>query len=419
MTSRTRSTSSRGSSAHAALPTLPALAVGAALLAACGAPEDDLAYGVAMSEVAVSSYVTSTCSTAVVVGLSKQIAEEIGCMNAGSLVKFDPSTRLQITSNAVLPYLHGTAKTDLEKVATTTTVKVNSAFRTVAQQYLIYRWYQLGRCGITAAATPGRSNHEGGRALDLQNYASVIGAMANRGWSHNIPGDPVHFEHLGSPDIRGRDVLAFQRLWNRNNAADKIAEDGAYGPQTEARLRAAPATGFTLGATCGTREQAADVVMIEGPDKIAPGSTATFAVTLTNGGAVDWPASTRLVVTGGGTSPLYDRATWTSPSEIGAIGLDVPAGEQGVVQFDVAAPMVTEETPLFTQFTLANGSSSFGTINIAVIVTPNGDEGTSADADDAHDDGVEVTGGCNSSGATSWPALLGLAFVALRRRRRR
>ncbi|MBA3391436.1 MAG: hypothetical protein H0T89_02275 [Deltaproteobacteria bacterium] len=391
-----------------------AVGVGAA---GCGMPEDPN-YGVFESEVAVGTYTTSTCSTSVVVGLSKQIAEEIGCMNPGALVKFTPSANLRLTSNAVLPYLGAGAKTDLEKVAADRVVQVNSAFRTVAQQYLIYRWFQLGRCGIPAAATPGRSNHEGGRALDLQNYSSVIPAMAARGWSHNIPNDPVHFEHLGSPDIRGRDVLAFQRLWNRNNPADKIAEDGAYGPATEARLRAAPATGFPAGATCSTRDQAADVVMIDGPDKIAPGAKASFAVTIKNTGIVEWPATTTLVVAGGGTSELYDSDTWTSAKEVGAIGAAVAPGANGIVTIDVLAPMVTEETPVFTQFSLSNAGTSFGTINIAVTVTPNGDEGTSGDADDAHDDN-DVMGGCSTGGSpASWAALLIPALLAFRRRRR-
>ncbi len=61
-------------------------------------------------------------------------------------------------------------------------------------------------------------------------------------------GPAVHFDHLGSPDLRGMDVHAFQRLWNRNHPEDPIDEDGLYGPQTEARLRASPADGFPVGA---------------------------------------------------------------------------------------------------------------------------------------------------------------------------
>ena len=387
-------------------------------------PDED-GLGVHESAVSVSSYITTTCSTSVLLGLSNQIAEEVGCMAAGALVKFNPTANLQITSSAVLPYLNGTAKTRLEAVAATNVVRVNSAFRTVAQQYLIVQWNNLGRCGISAAAPPGRSNHEGGRALDIQNYSSLISAMANKGWAHNVPGDPVHFEYLSAPDIRGKDVLAFQRLWNRNNATDKISEDGAYGPQTEARVRKAPATGFAKGASCAptVREQAADVVMIDGlPDKIAPGQKVNFAITLNNVGAVDWPASTRLIVADGGTSQLYDSATWQSQKEIGSIGSDVPAGTMGIIQLSIAAPMVTEETPVFSQFTLSNNGVMFGMINIAVTVTPNGDDNTSGDADDLNDDGAVVTGGCNTGGnATSWfgLALMIPALVLVRRRRRR
>jgi hypothetical protein len=380
---------------------------------------DDEDLGVAMSEVSVSSYTTSTCSTSVVLGLSKQISEEVGCMAPGGLVKFNPSANLQITSSAVLPYLNATAKTKLEQVAATRVVQVNSAFRTVAQQYLLARWNALGRCGITAAAAPGRSNHEGGRALDVQNYSSLISAMANKGWAHNVPGDPVHFEYLAAADIRGKDVLAFQRLWNRNNANDKISEDGAYGPQTEARLKASPATGFAIGASCTTREQAADVVMIEAPDKMAPGTKAKIAISINNTGEVDWPAATKLVVAGTATSDLYDSATWQSNREVGGIGVGVPAGSMGVVELTIAAPMVGEETPIFTQFQLENGGQSFGTINIAVTVTPNGDEDTSSEADDANDDGAVVTGGCNAGGSGSAWLALGIPALLIARRRRR
>ena len=67
----------------------------------------------------VSSYVTGTCSTAVVLGLSKQISDEIGCMSPTSLVRFTPSTKIQLTSSAVLPYLGKSAKAALESVNAT------------------------------------------------------------------------------------------------------------------------------------------------------------------------------------------------------------------------------------------------------------------------------------------------------------
>ncbi|MDQ3333658.1 MAG: NBR1-Ig-like domain-containing protein [Myxococcota bacterium] len=386
------------------------------VLAACAMPSEDEDYSVVESEVSVGTYATSSCSTAVVIGLSKQIAEEVGCMSPGGLVKFEAGGNLKITSNAVLPYLHSSGKTDLEKVAATRLVQVNSAFRTVAQQYLLYRWFQLGRCGIPAAATPGRSNHEGGRALDIANYSSLIGAMAARGWSHNVPGDPVHFEHLSSPDQRGRDVRAFQRLWNRNHPNDLLVEDGAYGPATEARLRNAPATGFPIGAGC-TQKAGAEVVMVQGPDKLAPGARVTYKITVENSGQLAWPATTKIITADGQPSELYDAMTWTSAKEVGAIGSEVAVGAKATIEIPVHAPQVTEVTPVYTQFALATAGMRFGKIDLAATVTPNGDEDTSGDADDGHD--PEADGACNSGGGASWAALLVPALVLVRRRRAR
>ncbi len=389
--------------------------LGAALAAGCGVP-DEPDYGMIDSEVSVGTYTTSSCSTSVVVGLSKQIAEEVACMSPGSLVKFNPTANLTFTSNAVLPYLNSAAKANLLKVAQTRVVRINSGFRTVAQQYLLYRWFQLGRCGIPAAAVPGRSNHEGGRAVDLQNYSSLISAMGARGWSHNVPGDPVHFEHLSSPDIRGKDVVAFQRLHNRNNPNNKIAEDGAYGPATGAALRAAPATGFSKGPLCGQPVPGVDVVMIDGPDKVAPSTTTHYAITVRNTGDLAWPPGTKLIVADGTASELYSAATWTSPTEVGTLGVEVAKGAQHIIDLEIDVPAVTEETPMSTQFALASGGKMFGMINIAVTVTPNGDEGTSGDSPDEND--PEMESGCSTGGGTSWTTSLIPALLMLRRRRR-
>jgi hypothetical protein len=364
----------------------------------------------------VSTYVSSSCSTAVVLGLSKQISDEISCLDSTLLRRFTPTANLQLTSNAVLPYLGAKAKTDLEAVASTRTVQINSAFRTVAQQYLLYRWYQQGRCGIAAAATPGRSNHESGRALDVSNYSSLISAMSARGWAHDVPGDAVHFDHLASTDIRGKDVLAFQRLWNRNNPGDKISEDGSYGPQTEARIKLAPATGFAKGPTCATPTSfMADTLSVDGPDRVLPQSRAHYAITVMNNSDVDWPG-TAVLQTTSATTQLRD-ASWISATQITLLGSPIPAHEAGEISFDVMTPNVTVETPIFEQLALMAGSSQpLGTVNIALTVEPDMMEPTSSDADDVNDG--ELTGGC-SAGGSSNGLVLGLALLALVRYRRR
>jgi hypothetical protein len=202
----------------------------------------------------VGELIDSGCSTAVVLDLSLQIADEVGCMEPGALVAFEETDGLSFASAAVLPFVSSAARTDLLAAVADNPgeLVVNSGFRTVVQQYLLYRWFQLGRCGITAAATPGSSNHESGRAIDVSNYSEWSAILPDYNWEQTVPGDPVHFDHLPSPDNRGLDVLAFQRLWNRNHPDDIIDEDGLFGPDTDARIEISPANGFPRGAECST-----------------------------------------------------------------------------------------------------------------------------------------------------------------------
>jgi Synergist-CTERM protein sorting domain-containing protein len=237
--------------------------------------------------------------------------------------------------------------------------------------------------------------------------------MAGHGWAHDVAGDPVHFDHLASADIRGKDTLAFQRLWNRNHPGDKIAEDGAYGPQTEARLVQSPATGFAVGASCTPAARIASAVAIDGPDRIAPGSKAHYRITLHNTGDTEWPATATLVVAGG-ASELYDAATWTSTTEIGAIGAAIPAGAQGTVDLDIVAPHVATSTAIAAQLAVIDQATQLGSIDFAVTVTPDGDDNTSADSGDQVDG--EISGGCSAGGAAGWFALAPVLMMLRRRR---
>jgi hypothetical protein len=200
----------------------------------------------------VQSLVTATCSTVPVRGLSLQIAEEIRCLAPDMLVAFEETATIKFRSAAVLPYLAAETAEALRRTAPTVgEVEVNSGLRSIAQQYLLKKWRDLGRCGILAAATPGHSNHETGRAIDLGNSAEARSVMQSMGFS-TLRNDPMHFDHLASPDLRSVNVEAFQRLWNRNHPEDRIDEDGLYGPETAARLGRSPSGGFAIGASCGT-----------------------------------------------------------------------------------------------------------------------------------------------------------------------
>ena len=120
----------------------------------------------------------------------------------------------------------------------------------MAQQYLLYDWYKRGRCGIKLAATPGRSNHQSGLAVDIAEPGTWKKIMRKHGFRWMGKKDRWHFDYDGEEARRGLDVKAFQQLWNRNPPDDEIRADGDWGETTERALRMTPADGFPTGAIC-------------------------------------------------------------------------------------------------------------------------------------------------------------------------
>lgn len=201
----------------------------------------------------VASAVAQSCTTTAVKGLAIQLVEEIQCLRPNTFMKIDKTPGLALGS-AVFPYMQTKAAQGLiaAQKARGTTMSINSALRTLPQQYLLYRWYQTGRCGIGLAATPGTSNHEGAIAVDINDNAGWRSAMLGKGFRWLGASDPVHYDFIGggTVDLRGLSVRAFQRLWNRNHPTDTITEDGIYGGGTASRLSQSPIGGFAKGANC-------------------------------------------------------------------------------------------------------------------------------------------------------------------------
>jgi hypothetical protein len=231
----------------------------------------------------VSAAVTQSCSTAVVKGLATQLVEEIECLRPNTTTKISglPGVSLATGAQAV-PYLQKPAVTAMvaAQKARGVTLTINSGLRTLPQQYLLYRWYQTGRCGIGLAAKPGTSNHESAVAIDIADNAAWRTALTNKGFRWLGASDPVHYDYVGAGavNLRGLSVKAFQRLWNRNHPDDKIDEDGAYGTETEKRLAKAPVGGFAKGAlaSCNETDAGADAGSLE-PADIEPVPDATEA----------------------------------------------------------------------------------------------------------------------------------------------
>ena len=199
----------------------------------------------------VSAAVDTSCTTTSVKGLSTQLVAEILCMRPGSMRSLEGAAGLSLGS-AVFPFLQTPAADALLVAQKTrgTTMTVNSALRTLPQQYLLYSWYKAGRCGISLAATPGTSNHEGALAVDIDDSAGWRSSMTAAGFRWLGASDPVHYDYIGTDaiDLGGLSVMAFQRLWNRNHPEDRIGEDGNYGTATATRVARAPVGGFPRGA---------------------------------------------------------------------------------------------------------------------------------------------------------------------------
>ncbi|CAM9281871.1 unnamed protein product, partial [Ectocarpus fasciculatus] len=182
------------------------------------------------------------CSTSICSGLTNQIVSKLN-NNGYSFKDVDPnwihcSSPCQLQTSAA-DSLASAAQSKNDYIT------LNSAFRSSAAQYLLYNWYNKGICGIGLAASPGSSNHEGGRAIDTSYYDYWLSTLQNYGWTHSYPtDDPVHFDYYAASDLAQQNLKAFQQLWNANNPSATIAEDGIYGSDTSNALYNSPCDGW-------------------------------------------------------------------------------------------------------------------------------------------------------------------------------
>lgn len=184
------------------------------------------------------------CSTAIVNGLSQQLIHQMNLILPEALVSFDD---LDVDlGEAAYPFVQPAAKEGLRKAIQDrgVTMIVNSAYRTIAQQLLLYNWGS--DCGYPVVAPPGQSNHQSGLAIDIDDHHGWRPFLEQYGWQWLGDHDPPHFDYVGggTQDLRRTAMLAIQLLWNKNYPGQKIDDDGGYGPQTENALNNSPALGF-------------------------------------------------------------------------------------------------------------------------------------------------------------------------------
>ena len=209
-------------------------------------------------------------STAVVNGLSQQLIYQLQLIMPDAFVGFDD---LNVDlADAAFPYLQLQAKQALQQAIADrgSKMQVNSAYRTLAQQMLLYNDRHNN---ANPVAPPGRSNHQTGLAIDIEDPRGWEPFLMRHGWNP-LPGDEPHFNYEGSgvSDIRSKSILAFQQLWNKNHPDQKLDEDGGFGAQTEEALNRTLASGFPTAPwdttprvlrLCQPRMEGSDVVKLQ------------------------------------------------------------------------------------------------------------------------------------------------------------
>lgn len=202
----------------------------------------------------------TSCSTAGIKQLDEQLINQVNTISPGLLTYFGGIPRISC-GGGCHPYLQQPAVEAIKKTIQArpaSQLKCNSAYRTVAQQFILYNHFCANpkRCGITAAATPGNSNHNSGLALDIEDYAGWQPYLESQGWDWLGSWDKWHFDFIGDKitrpklrNIRKISILAFQQLWNMNRKLAtpeyfKLDENGIWCQRTREALLYTPAEGF-------------------------------------------------------------------------------------------------------------------------------------------------------------------------------
>ena len=221
------------------------------------------------------------CGTVGVRALDLQLIAQLNQIYSNALVEFSD---LNIScGSGVHAYLQPAAKLALSAAIRDrgTRMVCNSAYRTIAQQAVLYSHYRNGRCGIVAAAKPGYSNHNSGLAIDIEDAQGWRPYLERHGWRWIGAFDPMHFDFKGkSVDLRSLSIKSFQTLWNSNNPGSPLDEDGQYGPATEKALFNTLIGGFSILSTNATNQSKLDSVQEKDWEILSKGMTGDRVIAL-------------------------------------------------------------------------------------------------------------------------------------------
>jgi len=189
----------------------------------------------------------NTCSTAGLKGLNEQILELLLPAVGDKLVSC--ADLVTPVGNSTIPYLQPAARDALAGAVAAhgSDLLLVHAYRTLAHQYVLRVWLNLGKC-VEVVARVGHSPHEKGIAIDIDGdiVEDWQETLEQFNWKP-VEGDWGHFTYDGpgiDTSIVTEGILAFQRLWNMNNPGDPLVKDGVWGPNTKQRLKKSPVDGW-------------------------------------------------------------------------------------------------------------------------------------------------------------------------------
>jgi N-acetylmuramoyl-L-alanine amidase len=192
--------------------------------------------------------IIGSCDTGLARGLSKQLIQKMNRMVKQPVLVEVVHPKIDASGDQINAFLQPNAANSLLLAVKEADrpMLINSILRTTVQQHIIRTQYEKGLCGITAAAAPGRSNHEQGLALDIQDPYFWQPYLERHGWAKLGPWDDMHFDYWdGRRDIAKLQIFAFQQLWNQWNPSKLIVIDGAYGPTTAQCIQRSPLEGWS------------------------------------------------------------------------------------------------------------------------------------------------------------------------------
>jgi hypothetical protein len=135
---------------------------------------------------------------------SDAIISSFDC-NTTKMAAYDHGSKFTIdvikigSKRASKPTGHAFLKMQKAAHAAGVALTINSGFRTNEEQQYFYNCYKTKKCNSgNLAAKPGYSNHQSGRALDLQTSSWLASNASKFGFKRTVPSEPWHYEYSGA-----------------------------------------------------------------------------------------------------------------------------------------------------------------------------------------------------------------------------